>query len=726
MTVMDFRKGRGKVADDDEFDADLVAECREIGIDQVSIRAGGDYRQLTKGQVYWLPLKELLEFEKHDLSTPDDEEFFTWFNGFVKEHQFETRSERTGKSHKSWGDWKGKFDEWKPKKISNFWSDWGYDSKSYSGTDSELVKKLAIALKAVSSTVAVINDTGAKFRVKFASEDTGESPSSYTDFTGKEIVVSPQALLDTSIDSDLGIEITTGWALHEGSHVKYSTSVFDDLKKPSALEPASVGHLLWNLLEDIRIESLTAAQFPGFAEFFTTHNKYLWNLADPHKPKEWGPELQQKLGSVILMTKWPNEYEPTAMADPRLAEEFPWWQTWWKAYLDGSKDMRKSLIEALDHLNEDPETKKQMQERADEEKKAGDAQKMNKEQFEKFLEQLKEMFKGGLEPCPSPGQQPDPTGKAKSKMELTDEQATELENLLEQQYQTHEAEYKMKEGNHEVAPEIESTRPVEDAYSKAMYKTPGGMVERMRSAFFFRKKATTEAERLLKSGMVDEEELWRVGAGDTRVFERETTPEETYTSVTMLVDASGSMYGGGLDRAQALATTMMACLRTQRGVRVRVRAHSTGYTTGGASCKIYRIWEPGDPDTRLGLLNTIDHGSNFDGFAIDWCAQELAQTSLPNESMLLIVLSDGLPAGSWVSGTRAYHYGGSRAMEHMMAVSKGWAAKGVTIVQIAIDPSGLRPEDQAKMFLNWIGYESDNRLLVDLTNLLKKVFGGVE
>lgn len=184
------------------------------------------------------------------------------------------------------------------------------------------------------------------------------------------------------------------------------------------------------------------------------------------------------------------------------------------------------------------------------------------------------------------------------------------------------------------------------------------------------------------------------------------------------------MVGEGIEKAQYLSNVMLACLRTVRGVTVRVRAHSTGYEGVSQTSKVYRIWEQGDPDTRIGLLSTVDHGSNFDGFAIDYCAQEL--DAVTADSKLLIVLSDGLPAGSFHAGGKGYHYGGVSAMNHMMEVSRQWEARGVTIVQIAIDQDGLRPEDQAMMFRHWIGYESDGKLLTDLTALLSKVFGAVE
>jgi len=72
------------------------------------------------------------------------------------------------------------------------------------------------------------------------------------------------------------------------------------------------------------------------------------------------------------------------------------------------------------------------------------------------------------------------------------------------------------------------------------------------------------------------------------------------------------------------------------------------------------------------------------------------------------------------------HYGGEPAMEHMLELSTQWDRRGVHIVQIAIDQDGIRPEDQARMFKHWIGYESDQKLLMDLTKVLAKAFGAEE
>lgn len=724
------RKGRGQLADEDDIDEGIWStEILERAQDLVSdraIRDGGDYRQLDKGKVYWLPLDKLVEFEEMDLETEDDDEFFDWFADFVDRYQFLTKKEHKNREQRQWTGWKPDW-SWAPKKISSWWSGYGYDS--YGSSGSELTRRLVLALKAITTTVSVVNTTGKRYAVKLAN-DSKEQPQSYTSYGEQLIVVSPQALLDTAIEMDQGIEVTTGYALHEASHVQYSESLIDALRKPSVLRPQSVAHLLHNLLEDLRIEYLTGLKFPGFANYLDSQRAYMWESTAHLMPTAWGPDLQAKLNAAIAMVKWPTEFEPAAMAEPGLTQEWPWWRQWAEAYVDGREPIRMGVIRALEHLAEDDQTKQEMQAcsqaEQDLEKQNGDP--LTDEQFKQLLDQLKEILDQGgqvVDPCPSPGNQPNGP-----KFELTQAQAQELDHLIQEQYQQVEAFYKMKDGAIEGSPVIEVSKPLEDELSRLRYQRPGGMVERLREVFFFRKTETADTERLLKSGSIDEEELWRAGTGDTRVFERETVIDETFTSVTMLVDCSGSMNGRGLDKAQELANVMMACLRTTRGVRVMVRGHSTGtiHQAGMQSqtCRIYRIWEPGDPDTRIGILNTVYHGSNFDGFAIDWCAKELVETSEDDEQKLLIVLSDGLPAGNITRNGVSMHYGGGPAMKHMLDLGDHWARQGVKIVQIAIDADDLRPEDQARMFRNWIGYESDEKLLGDLTRLLIKTFGGVD
>lgn len=730
IDIDDAKKGRGRLSaverTEGEYSAEFLAECADYGIDRWAIEDGGDYRQSENRTIFWIPLEQLLEWEKADSNIKDNDEFWSWVREFIKEHQFQTKAERTKTEQKSWSSWSSGIDYsgWK-NKASKWWNDYGGYS-SYSG-DSALTKKLAVALRAINTTVQVVNDTGKRFRVSLASEDSASAPMSYTSFSDLEVVVSPQALLDTSIEQDYGIEVTTGYGLHEASHVKYTTPLVDTILKPTKLTPMTVSSFLSNIAEDVRIEELTSEKFPGFTEYFATMKAYLWNVTKDKKPDKWGPDLDSKLNSVLSIVRWPVEYADTCANDPELDAEFAWWNAWRDDYIAGKDNLRMSVIRGLDHLKLEEDTKKELEELEKKEQAAADAagrnvMQMTDEEFKEFLDKLrKELMEGVSDPCPSPSQP-----GSEVEIQLTAAQGQELDKLLREQYTEQESHFQMWEGGAVTeGPLIQVSKPDETHRSKNVYEKPGRMVERFRSMFFFRKKTPSERERLLKQGFIDEDELWRAGAGDVRVFERTTQIEEQPTSITLLVDVSGSMAGRGVQRAQALANTFLACLRTQRGVRVRIRAHTTGSDgkSYGETCAIYRVWEQGDPDTRIGLITALPHASNFDGFAIEWCLQELEREARPNEQKVLIVLSDGLPAGR----SAKLSYSGDSAMRHMRFVTDKFERMHDTItIQIAIDPDGLNPTEQAIMFKHWVPYESDQGLLRDMTKLLSRIFGGVE
>ena len=126
------KKGRGKVADDDpadaEYSAEFLAECKEYGIDYRAIDDGGDYRQDYTKLIYWLPLPELLEFEKQDAAIEDNDEFWRWFGGLIISKGLVLKKERTKKKQKSWkDDWSPSYNygkSWK-NKASNWWNNYG-------------------------------------------------------------------------------------------------------------------------------------------------------------------------------------------------------------------------------------------------------------------------------------------------------------------------------------------------------------------------------------------------------------------------------------------------------------------------------------------------------------------------------------------------------------------------------------------------------------------------
>jgi nitric oxide reductase activation protein len=199
--------------------------------------------------------------------------------------------------------------------------------------------------------------------------------------------------------------------------------------------------------------------------------------------------------------------------------------------------------------------------------------------------------------------------------------------------------------------------------------------------------------------------------GDNRLFTERVIEGRPDVLMALLVDMSGSMaHGSKLPTAQRLAQLMLWALHDQAGVATRIWGH-TGDNYDGLGADIYRLWEPGDPLTRLGLIDALEHGNNYDSWAIQYCVSQMVEEPQPQK--VLVVLSDGLPAGS--------QYGGTAAANHVLQVTDWARQQGINVIQVALGDD-LQMADQIAMFRaeNIIPYTSEAALPRQLTNVLDR------
>lgn len=667
------------------------------------------------GVSYRLTADQVAEFDRVDEATANDDDFWEWFRSFVQAHDIKPVSKRGVVKASDW------FDDtsWQPKNYSDYWG----ASKWFGSAGTDIERKLAVALQAVRTTVKVIDSGAKRMTVRLAAE--GDSLASYTNFDERVIQVSPAALLDPTVDQIRGIDITTGWALHEASHSAYTEPIIRAITHPTELKPVAVSSMLLNVLEDVRIERLTSDRFPGFARYFDIGADYMWHRQLPHIPTAWGPSLNDKINAIILSVKWHDQFLPLAAADRELEVECDWWYDWSLRYIAG-EPARALIEEGLARLASDSNTQSELNKQSEDE---DDLRKYSATLSDMIRDAINKLRAGqpGIESCPSPSTSVSTGGRAPvndstgAPVSLTSDQAESVERLVDAEYSDCDMSgFRFPVGD--AAPtSIATMRPVEDDTSRRLAesaKPDHGLLARMRAAFFFRPSAMEWSTRNLRSGTVDDDELWRAGSGDTKFFEQRVIESAPDTNVTLLVDASGSMSGRKMRAAMQAAYTMCDVLRHTRGVRVRVRAHTASVRDAGWNgAIIYRIWDSGDPISRIGTLDTVDHGNNFDGYAIGWCVDELMSESHPNEQNVLFVLSDGLPNGD---GANGQHYGDEPAMDHVRSVVEYARRQGVDIIQIAID-SSVRSTEQARMFRNWLPFTDISALPMQITNLLKKI-----
>jgi len=252
----------------------------------------------------------------------------------------------------------------------------------------------------------------------------------------------------------------------------------------------------------------------------------------------------------------------------------------------------------------------------------------------------------------------------------------------------------------------------------------------------------------MRSGELDEDELYRLNIGDMRVFKDSTEDRIPETAVYLLVDLSGSMhrhqsrhsytlaspfgttFEPAINVAHRMARLLVESMSREPNVKTRVLAHSAkdsgGADDGIGDARFFRIWEQGDPIMRLNLLKEVGRNYNYDGFAIAWAGKLLQEE--PETHKMLIILSDGLPAGR--------SYGKPEAPLHVKRVVDRLVRSGVDVMQIALSPD-LEEAEQAAMFgkryiaatMPQRGGDMSamyNKLLGDLARMLQKITSGGE
>lgn len=595
------------------------------------------------------------------------------------------------------------------KSLSDYWAE--YTHRALAHTD-DMAVKLALALTPIRSVVRVVDDHVPPFSVEYASVQGGKSVS-YTDFKNGRIVINPLPILESGPEIGSALDVVIGFAMHEASHGKHSRDRYRDLvvteksnlggffreREVPAFRPMRLACYLWNLAEDVRIEYETSKSWPGFGPYFGAVLDYMWSHLDsavqggeaedtPH------PALVRALRTVYLACRYQGRWRERL--DASEEPEVEWWSAWQADYLHGRADTKTTIQRGLDHLAQDPETKAEMETLTKDEKKEEAAGERIRAQIERLV---KEGINGAYGVCVTADGEIVP---------LDGEIAERVDRLVREGLIE---SVPIRPANGASNPPLHIRKPEEASASRRAYiGRPDAESEALRAALVFRSSVPQFDVKLLRQGVLDDEELYRWGLGDYRVYSERIIEAKPDVFMGLLVDMSGSMAGRHLAIAQRLAQLFVWALHDQEGVTTQVWGH-TGDTVKDSTVDLFRLWERGDPMSRLGLIETLYHANNYDGHAIAYCVRQLMDREEPQR--VLFVLSDGLPSGTG--------YGGERGMRHMREVNEWARREGVEVIQIAIDDD-LRPAEQSLMFGegNWIPYISAAALPRQLARLMAR------
>lgn len=211
--------------------------------------------------------------------------------------------------------------------------------------------------------------------------------------------------------------------------------------------------------------------------------------------------------------------------------------------------------------------------------------------------------------------------------------------------------------------------------------------------------------RSMRSGVLDTGKLAEAVQGVPSVYMREGEVKTDKVSVCVLIDESGSMScGKRIESARDAAVLINEALSKQPNVELFIYGHSGDMRYSSATeMSVYR--EKGYAP-RYALGSVCAKSENRDGTAIYEVARRVRkQTTNP---VIMFILSDGAPC--------AHDYYGESAMKNVSDCVKKAETMGFSVIQVCINHS----YDPGKMFKNYIVLEDMGTLAFELAKAIKK------
>ncbi len=198
---------------------------------------------------------------------------------------------------------------------------------------------------------------------------------------------------------------------------------------------------------------------------------------------------------------------------------------------------------------------------------------------------------------------------------------------------------------------------------------------------------------------------------DGKVFYKNALPNEIpELSVGLLLDESGSMSSEHRCTYARAAAIILYDFCQSLDIPVMVYGHSTGHNEHGRCVNLfsYAEFDGYDNDDKYRLMDIGARGSNRDGAALRFVAEQLSKRTEPVK--ILILVSDGQPADGG--------YYGTAAEEDLRGIKHEYQRKGILFVAAAI---GDDKENIERIYGDSFMDITDlNQLPIKLTSVVKR------
>lgn len=494
---------------------------------------------------------------------------------------------------------------------------------------------------------------------------------------GRVVSVATDMFDNPDLSAAQKIDIFTGLAVHEGSHLLYTD--FNMMSRSGNRVVAD----LFNIIEDERIEMLTGEERPGLADFLGCAKYYYF---DRHSARMRGRSGSiglsrpvRLMNSILAMVRYPEALD---MDDAR-------------EFADTLYDVRevilpfpKSCRDVLDAAERIYELIKAFFEQENKSERnpqqGGKAGGSLGSELEKALEKVLESLEKDVIQVPSDGKIPSRLDDSRMSAEIMKD-GNRLGRALEG-----EIEMGLTDRVNIHRPDADRSR-YEESLSRVRRFVPA-------MATALRGNGTDRSLDLrgLRSGRLDTCKLAEAVQGVENIYRQERTVRADRMAVCVLVDESGSMDGEKIEAARDTAVLLNEAMSGIRNVDLYIYGHTT---ENGQFVKLNAYREGKAPKDKH-VLGSIDADwSNIDSKAIREAASRVRART--REKCLFFVVSDGAPC---------------EPAENVRKAVKELSRDGFSFVSIGIDFE----YDPSAMYDHHVSMTDMSRLAPELGKMIKK------
>jgi hypothetical protein len=565
--------------------------------------------------------------------------------------------------------------------VSSYWTSrldnsWygGYGVYSYTKEDGTDFAAVLNTIRRSANIVTNAEKNGdnkeeRELNVRWAQSEKDRNTAKGTEVFLSPTVVDKNTTKKKSWSDDERADVLIGEALVQ-STMKHTVDAATE-KKMCEGNTTKRGHLenvVWTVAEHLYAEKEVLENYPGFKGYFAANRAYYT-----------GSDTKSKFEKTIKSAEDENKLDPMA-----AASGFVW-----------------DILHPSETLDKIPERMKEFITWSKERLATETTSQGRAEAAKEIVSQAYRIFQIGDDDGSSE-MTPEIAGVGEI---LGEPGISELERDEEIEFQTvddltEDPKKSSKKNPHAVPPSLEGsdwqggTIDYKVKGNAANYQKMVGqlshIIKDVRNRIKIRSEEQRMIEHALKKGRLDEGSIYKIAFSkfdyhDEKLFEQEEIISMPSVAFGILVDESGSMsgYGGSKTKsayARDVCIILAEALKGLEGIQLGVWGHTCeghyqGGCTPGDELAIHQYYTPEHPEM-TGLEKISAFSNNLDGYAIAYVAKQMDKHYKDSPTKVLIHISDGMP--------HAYGYGGTRAMNHMLGISKLAKQKGIKVIGIGV------------------------------------------